>query len=192
VLGILEAMCDGFVFYYCDIEMYLLVSLWIDFENDYKTMDMTCMETVWWLFKDIFDKGLVYKGSRVMPYSCKCNTVLSNFEAGSNYKEIIDPSIYVTFPMVDDKNTRFLAWTTTPWTLPSNMMIAVNPELDYITVLDETTGIKYIIAESKKKEVLKNAKIKKHKIVNKCKGKDLEGIEYIPLFEYYPEMKNKG
>ena len=132
---------------------------WIDFENDYKTMDITYMESVWYVFKEMYKKGLVYKGSKVMPYSTKCNTVLSNFEAGSNYKQIRDPSILITFPLLSMENTSFLAWTTTPWTLPSNLAIAVNPEMVYIKFIHPKSGLKYIIAESRKKEIFKLLKI---------------------------------
>jgi isoleucyl-tRNA synthetase len=107
---------------------------WIDFENDYKTLDLTFMESVWWVFKQIFEKGLVYRGCKVMPYSNACTTVLSNFEAGQNYKDVSDPSIFVTFPLLSDPNTKLVAWTTTPWTLPSNMALAVNPTFDYIKI----------------------------------------------------------
>ena len=102
-----------------------------------------------------------------MPYSWKCNTVLSNFEAGSNYKDILDPSVYVTFPMKEDETTCFVAWTTTPWTLPSNMMIAVHPKLVYVSVLDEEAKVTYIVAEPRLKEFLKQAKIKKSKVLEK-------------------------
>lgn len=165
---------------------------WIDFDNDYKTMDLSFMETVWYLFKVIYDKGLVYRGSRVMPYSCKCNTVLSNFEAGSNYKDIKDPSVYVTFPQKEEPTTMFVAWTTTPWTLPSNLMIAVNPELDYVSVLDEEAKVTYIVAESCKKNFLKQAKIKKNKVLGKQKGKEFEGIPYVPLFDYFGQLADDG
>ena len=94
---------------------------WIDFKNDYKTMDCKYMESVWWTFKQIFDKDLVYRGSKIMPFSTACNTVLSNFEAGSNYKDTKDPAIYVSFPLEDDPSVSMIAWTTTPWTLPSNL-----------------------------------------------------------------------
>jgi len=107
---------------------------WIDFSNDYKTMDTNYMESVWWAFKQIHDKGLVYRGARIMPFSTECNTVLSNFEAGSNYKDAKDPAIFVTFPLVDEPETSLIAWTTTPWTLPSNLAAAVNPEFVYLKV----------------------------------------------------------
>lgn len=107
---------------------------WIDFSNDYKTMDKNYMESVWWAFKQIHDKGLVYRGARIMPFSTECNTVLSNFEAGSNYKDAKDPAIFITFPLVDEPDTSLIAWTTTPWTLPSNLAAAVNPEFVYLKV----------------------------------------------------------
>ena len=108
----------------------------VDFDNDYKTMDKDFMESVWWTFKQIFDKGLVYRGSKIMPFSTACNTVLSNFEAGSNFKEVSDPAIIVSFPLIDDPETSFIAWTTTPWTLPSNLAVAVNPNFTYVKIHD--------------------------------------------------------
>jgi len=128
---------------------------WIDFENDYKTMDQKYMESVWWTFKQIYDKGLVYRGSRIMPFSTACNTVLSNFEAGSNYKDTRDPALYVTFPLVDEPETSLIAWTTTPWTLPSNLACAVNADFFYLKVRDEEKGKVYLIAEARLKDTLK-------------------------------------
>lgn len=96
-------------------------------------MDKNYMESVWWTFKQVFSKDLVYRGTKIMPFSTACNTVLSNFEAGSNYKEVPDPAIIITFPVVEDgQETNFIAWTTTPWTLPSNLALAVNPAMDYV------------------------------------------------------------
>jgi len=111
------------------------------------------MNSVWSIFKAIYDKGLVYRGSKVMPYSTKCYTVLSNFEAGENYKDVIDPSIYITFPTIDDPNINFIAWTTTPWTLPSNLAIAVNPDMDYVKVRHLENGKFYILLESRMNDV---------------------------------------
>jgi isoleucyl-tRNA synthetase len=158
---------------------------WVDFENDYKTMDAKFMESVWWAFKQIYDKGLVYRGSRIMPFSTACNTVLSNFEAGSNYKDTKDPALFVTFPLVEDPDTCLIAWTTTPWTLPSNLALAVNPEFTYLKIKDEEKGKVYILAEPRLKEVLKQANIKKHTVIEKMKGKDLVGKQYVPLFDYF-------
>ena len=128
---------------------------WIDFKNDYKTMDCKYMESVWWTFKEIYDQGLVYRGARIMPFSTACNTVLSNFEAGSNYQDTKDPSVFITFPLLDEPDTSLMAWTTTPWTLPSNLACAVNPEFDYLKIKNEENGKVYILAECRLKDVKK-------------------------------------
>ncbi|KAF2322175.1 hypothetical protein GH714_008176 [Hevea brasiliensis] len=123
---------------------------WIDFRNDYKTMDLKFMESVWWVFSQLYEKGLVYKGFKVMPYSTGCKTVLSNFEAGQNYKDVPDPEIMVAFPIIDDPyNASFVAWTTTPWTLPSNLALCVNGNFDYVKVRNKHTGKVYVVAESR-------------------------------------------
>jgi len=106
---------------------------WVDYDNDYKTMDLEYMESVWWAFKNLWDKGLIYRGVKVMPYSNACNTALSNFEAKLNYKEREDPSVYV-------KMGDYLIWTTTPWTLPANLAICVNPEMDYVKTPEFIVG----------------------------------------------------
>jgi len=161
---------------------------WIDFKNDYKTMDCNYMESVWWTFKQIYNKGLVYRGARIMPFSTACNTVLSNFEAGLNYKEQTkDPSVFITFPLVDEPGTSLMAWTTTPWTLPSNLACAVNPDFEYLKIKDEERDKVYIVAEVRLKDVLKQNKIKKHKVLEKLKGKDLIGKKYTPLFDYFAQ-----
>lgn len=110
---------------------------WIDFENDYRTMYPTFMESVWWAFKQLYEKGLVYRGIKVMPYSTACATPLSNFEAGQNYKDVQDPTIVVSFPLANDTGVELLAWTTTPWTLPSNLALCVHPEKDYVKLQGE-------------------------------------------------------
>lgn len=161
---------------------------WIDFKNDYKTMNIEYMESVWWVFKQLWEKNLVYRGFKVMPYSTACTTPLSNFECNMNYQDVTDPSAVVTFPMVDDENTHFVAWTTTPWTLPSNLALCVNPELDYVTVVDSKTKRNYIFAQCRLGEVYKNyekAKEKPFTIVSTCKGKQLVGIKYVPLFPFF-------
>lgn len=122
---------------------------WIDFKNDYKTMDPSFMESVWWVFAQLYTKGLVYRGFKVMPYSTGCKTPLANFEAGLNYKEVSDPAIMVAFPITGDPyNASLVAWTTTPWTLPSNLALCVNKSLLYVKVRDKLTGATYIVAES--------------------------------------------
>ncbi|KAG0615444.1 hypothetical protein M758_5G041400 [Ceratodon purpureus] len=123
---------------------------WIDFDNDYKTLDPEFMESVWWVFKQLFEKGYVYQGLKVMPYSTGCTTVLSNFEAGLNYKDVSDPAVMVAFPLLEDaEGASLVAWTTTPWTLPSNLVLCVNANLTYTKVRHKTTGAVYIVAESR-------------------------------------------
>uniref|UniRef100_A0AAY4CF91 Isoleucine--tRNA ligase, cytoplasmic n=1 Tax=Denticeps clupeoides TaxID=299321 RepID=A0AAY4CF91_9TELE len=120
---------------------------WIDFKNDYKTLYPWFMETVWWVFKQLYDKGLVYRGVKVMPFSTACNTPLSNFESHQNYKDVQDPSVIVNFPLLEDESVSLVAWTTTPWTLPSNLALCVNPEFQYVKVKEKATGKVYIFME---------------------------------------------
>ncbi|VDP95221.1 unnamed protein product [Trichobilharzia regenti] len=105
------------------------------FQNDYRTMYPWFMESVWWVFKQLYDKGLVYRGLKVMPFSTACSTPLSNFEAGQNYKDVQDPAIIVSFPLDNDPGTSMIAWTTTPWTLVSNLALCVHPEKEYLKIL---------------------------------------------------------
>ena len=166
---------------------------WIDFKNDYKTMDLGYMESIWWAFKEIYKKGLVYRGTKIMPFSTACNTVLSNFEAGSNFKEVYDPAVMVTFPIVGDTdNTCLVAWTTTPWTLPSNLTVAVNPNEAYVKWRDEATGRTYVSMKVRLEYVTKQGKVKKHTILEEFKGAALVGKEYTPLFPYFENRKADG
>ncbi|KAL8652422.1 MAG: hypothetical protein Q9210_002689 [Variospora velana] len=166
---------------------------WIDFDNDYKTMDFKFMESVWWVFKQLFEKDAVYKGYRVMPFSTALNTPLSNFEAQQNYKDTQDPAVVVTFPLLDDPQTCLLAWTTTPWTLPSHIGLAAHPEFEYVKIHDEATGKNYILLEALLKTVYKDPKKAKYKVVERFKGKDMLGWRYEPLFDYfYEEFKDYG
>ncbi|PWV14838.1 putative isoleucyl-tRNA synthetase [Trypanosoma cruzi] len=166
---------------------------WIDFDNDYKTMYLSYMESVWSVFKELWNKNLVYRGFKVMPFSTGCTTPLSNFEANSNYKDVSDPSVMVTFQTRDDPNTYLIAWTTTPWTLPSNLALCVHPNLDYVKVLDTKTKRHYIVGELRLGEVFPNKKKGAHKgdepppyvIVTRMKGTELVGTKYEPLFPYF-------
>ncbi|XVF08373.1 hypothetical protein REPUB_Repub06bG0221000 [Reevesia pubescens] len=127
---------------------------WIDFKNDYKTMDLKFMETVWWVFAQLYEKGLVYKGLKVMPYSTGCKTPVANFEADEVYKLVPDPEIMVAFPVVGDPdNAAFVAWTTTPWTLPSNLALCVNSNFVYVKVRNKYSGKIYVVAESRLSEL---------------------------------------
>ena len=131
---------------------------WIDFKHDYKTMDPSFMESVWWVFAQLHAKGLVYRGYKVMPYSTGCTTPLSNFEAGLNYKVVKDPAVVISFPLVEDPNTALLAWTTTPWTLPSNLAVTVHPTMRYVRLKDRKTAAHYWIAKSRVEEVYPSKK----------------------------------
>lgn len=164
---------------------------WIDFDNDYKTMDPTFMESVWWVFKQMWDKGLIYRGAKVMPYSIGCATVLSNFEASQNFKEVKDPSVYIAFPLVDDPKTKLIAWTTTPWTLPSNLALCVNPTFEYVKIRDKKADEIYILAKDRIGDLYKEAE--DYEVLETFLGKSLEGKRYIPLFDYFAdEYKDTG
>ncbi len=161
---------------------------WVDFENDYKTMDKDFMESVWWVFKQAWEKGLIYEGNKIVPYSVALQTGLSNFEATSNYQDVQDPAITVLFK-IKNEETYLSAWTTTPWTLPSNMALIVNEDIDYVLVHEKTKDIKFYIA----KERLESYK-KGHDfgVLKELKGKDLLGIQYEPLFPYFQDQENEG
>lgn len=158
---------------------------WIDFDNDYKTLNVSFMESIWWVFKQLWDKNQVYRASRVMPYSTSCTTPLSNFEAGSDYRDVNDPAVTVSFPLVDDPTTCLLAWTTTPWTLPSNLAVCVHPEMTYIKIFDEQHQKNFIICDKLLGTLYKDPKKAKFKKVATYTGKDLEGWKYEPLMEYF-------
>ncbi len=155
---------------------------WVDFEKTYHTMDKSFMESVWWVFGQLHQKGLVYEGYKVMPFSAKLGTPLSNFEANLNYRDVDDPSLVVTFPLSDEPEVSLLAWTTTPWTLPSNLAVAVHPELDYVKIRDRESGRIFILAEARLA-----ANFKEAEVLEVFKGKTLKGLFYRPLFKYFVE-----
>ena len=168
---------------------------WIDFKNDYKTMDPNFMESVWWVFSQLFEKGLVYQGYKVMPYSTACGTPLSNFEAGLNYKDVRDPAVVVSFPLTNEPKVSFVAWTTTPWTLPSNLALCVHPELEYVKVLDKKANATYILAKSRLAQlfpIMNNKKkwkpemaLELYDIIDTMPGKELVGMTYQPIFDFF-------
>ncbi len=163
---------------------------WVDFSKTYRTMDLPFMETVWWVFKELYKKGLVYEGYRVMPYSWKLGTPLSNFEASENYKETDDPSIVVTFPLLDEENVSLLAWTTTPWTLVSNLAVIAGPDIDYVLIQDPHSHHRYIMAESRVAAYFKHPE--EELILKRFKGKELEGRPYKSAFDYFSDRRSKG
>lgn len=168
------------------VDMFKRIGRWVDFAHDYKTMDLPYMESVIHNFKALYDKGLVYEDFRVMPYSWAAETPISNFEVNLGYQEKTDTAITVMFTL--ENGMKILVWTTTPWTLPSNLMLAVGRDIDYAVMEEE--GQKYIIAEARLgayKKQLENA-VK----VGSMKGADLLGLSYEPMFGYFKDLKSKG
>ncbi len=162
---------------------------WVDFENDYKTMDPDYMESIWWVFKQLYDKGLVYEGHTIMPYSPALATPLSNFEVNlGGYQDVVDPAITVKFKLSGSSDTYFLAWTTTPWTLPSNLALALGPDIDYVKVRDKDEY--YILAEGTLGAYYRNAE--DYEITERFKGSDLKGISYEPLLPFFSSLKEQG
>jgi isoleucyl-tRNA synthetase len=160
---------------------------WVDFDNDYKTMDPDYMESIWWVMKDLWDRGLVYEGHKILPYCPRCATVLSNHElALGGYKDVHDPAITIKFKVRGEARTFLLAWTTTPWTLPSNLGLCLGPEIDYVLVDDADSGESYMLAESRLHAYYKEDALPK--IVWRKKGSELVGIEYEPLFPYFASL----
>jgi len=162
---------------------------WVDYKNDYKTMDLSYMESVINNFKQLYDKGLIFEDYRISPYSWKAESTVSNFEVNQAYTDRVDPALTVAFELNNNSSdldsAYILAWTTTPWTLPSNEMLAVNKNLNYVLFLDPRNNKKYIIGQSavnKYKQQLQN--FDQIKIL---KGSDLVGLEYKPLFTYLSE-----
>lgn len=182
---------------------------WVDFDNGYKTMDLNFMESVMWAFKTLYDKGLIYQGFRVLPYSWAEHTPLSNQETrlDDSYKDRQDPTLTVTFPIIgaDEgsagekvldrlSDVSFLAWTTTPWTLPSNLALAVHPDVRYVVVtvgedgLEEFVGRKFLLAEDLVSEYKKE--LGSAEVVDTFIGSELEGLTYKPLFDFFLDTEN--
>jgi isoleucyl-tRNA synthetase len=160
---------------------------WVDFDRDYKTMDPGFMETIWWVFKRLWDQGRVYKSYRIMPYSWKLNTPLSNFEAGSNYRDVQDPAITCRLRVTagapaDWGETYLLVWTTTPWTLPGNLAVCAGPEIDYVAVRDARDKVCYVLAKARLAACYK--KPEECEIVARLDGRGLAGWRYEPLFPH--------
>jgi isoleucyl-tRNA synthetase len=157
---------------------------WVDLDHAYLTMQSSYSESIWWSFKTLFDKNLIYQGYKVMYLCPHCGTTLSNFEVAQGYKEITDISIYVKFELVDEPGTFVLAWTTTPWTLPGNVALAVGSDIEYSKVKME--GGLFILGSERISHVLKD---KSYEVVGKMKGKDLIGKSYKPVFDYYKDLQ---
>jgi isoleucyl-tRNA synthetase len=152
----------------------------VDLKNPYRTLDNNYIESVWWSLKELYKKDLLYEGHKVVPFCPRCSTPLSSHEVAQGYKEVKEKSVIVKFKLKNDER-KLLVWTTTPWTLPSNLAIAVNPELTYVTV--EYEGEKFILVE----ELISNY-FENPKIIEKTSGKDFLGQEYEPLMPYFENL----
>ena len=171
---------------------------WVDFDHDYKTMDPDYMESIWWIMKRLWDKGLIYEGHYILPYCPRCSTVLSTHELSlGGYKDVHDPAITIRFKVTKapeslaglaDGKTYLVAWTTTPWTLPSNLALALGPDIDYVCVVDGEE--RYILAESRLAAYYKDPK--SLNVAWKKKGSELAGIRYEPLFPYFADLYDQG
>ncbi len=161
---------------------------WVDFKNGYRTMDTKYMESIWNVFKRLWDEGLIYEGYKILPYCPRCSTPLSNFEANQGYQEVTDPAITIRFRGLGEENAYFLAWTTTPWTLPSNMALTAGPDIDYVKVKDGDEY--YYLAKARLAAYYKKDAMPE--IVAEMKGSDLKGMQYEPLFPYFADYREKG
>ena len=156
-------------------EMTRLMGYWVDLSKPYVTFENEYMESIWWALKQYFDRGMIYKGYKIQPYCPRCETPLSSHEVSLGYQDVKDPSIYVKMKLKGSERTYFLVWTTTPWTLLSNVALAVHPEVEYVKV--EHKGEELILAEARM-----NVLGEDYKVIEKILGKDLIGLEYEPLF----------
>ncbi|NDD58214.1 MAG: isoleucine--tRNA ligase [Chlamydiae bacterium] len=161
---------------------------WVSFDDTYRTMDKNFMESVWWVFAQLFKQGLVYEGFKVMPFSAKLGTPLSNFEANLNYKEVDDPSLTITFPLMDDPEVSLLVWTTTPWTLPSNLAIMVKKDMEYVQIKEKKSSHSYIVAKNRLSFYFRDPA--EYEIVRTFLGEVLIGKRYAPIFPYFEARGN--
>lgn len=167
----------------------------VDMDNDYKTMETWYMESIWWVFRELWAKNLVYEGEKVMPYCTRCATVLSNFEAQQGYVDKQDQAVTVAFAARTMQNAAgqpvyFLAWTTTPWTLPSNLLLAVGPEMRYVQVADAASGRSYVLAKEALPRLYKEEDA--YTIEVEYTGAELAGMQYEPLFPYFADKSAEG
>ena len=158
-------------------EMTKRMGYFVDLDNPYITLDNNYIETVWWILKEFFDAGLIYEGHKIVPYCPRCGTGLASHEVAQGYKNIKTNSVYVAFK-IKDKDEYFLVWTTTPWTLPSNVALCVGADIDYVKV--KSKGVTFILAKALANTVLGD----EYEVIEEMKGKDLEYIEYEQLLDF--------
>ena len=157
---------------------------WVDMDDDYETMNASYTESVWWAFKSLYDKNLVYEGFKAMQICPRCETTLSNFEVNQGYKDITDISVYIKFEITSDPGTFLLAWTTTPWTLPGNAALAVGADIEY-SKIKTADGILILATE----RLAATFKEKPYEVLGSMKGSELVGKSYKPVFDYYSKNK---
>jgi len=174
------------------------IGRWVDIENDYRTMDWKYTESIWWVFSELYKKGLIYEGYKSMHICPRCETTLSNFEVTQGYKEITDLSITAKFKLnpgqkISDfevgENAYILSWTTTPWTLPGNVALAVGKDISYLMIADKEKWERYVLSEDNYNNIPEQERLN-YRVDRKFKGKDLMGLKYIPLFDYYSRKKD--
>ena len=181
-IGKFNDLCRGSVMRFCKEwrEIVDRMGRWVDMDWDYRTMDPEYMESIWWVFSQLAEKDLIYEGHKPMHICPRCVTPLSNFEVTQGYKDITDQSVTVKFELADEPGTFVLAWTTTPWTLPGNLLLAISKKIDYVQVSCE--GEKLILAKNLAEQILKD---KEYKVEKEIKAKDLVGKKFKPLFSYF-------
>lgn len=190
-IGAFNEECRNIVFRYVyEWESYIeRLGRWVDFSSTWKTMDRSFMESVWWVFKSLYDQGLVYEGTKVVPFSTKLGTPLSNFEAGQNYKEVDDPSVVIKFALNEDPAS-LLVWTTTPWTLISNMALAVGEELTYVRIQDKESGEQWILGLGCLSRWFSDTN--SYIVLEKFPGARLVDKTYKPPFTYFENKRKEG
>lgn len=190
-VGRFNEACRGIVLRYTEEWRRIVTRMgrWVDFDHDYKTMDADYMESIWWVFKRLWEKGFIYQGHYILPYSPALATPLSNFEVNlGGYHDVDDPAITVRFPLRGREGVSILAWTTTPWTLPSNLALAVGADITYAEVQQE--GETFILAESRVAGYFREGE--EYRIVRTFPGSELVGLAYEPIFPYFAELAEHG
>jgi len=184
--------CRANVFGYTDIWQQTVERMgrWVDMGNDYKTMDTDFMESVWWVFSEIYKKWLIYESYRVVPYCPRCSTPLSNFEVNQGYDDKQDKAVTVKFKIKGSANKYVLAWTTTPWTLPANLGLAVGSDIVYVELSDKASSETYILAKDRIASYYKNPE--DYTIVREYPGSCLVGMEYEPMFDDFVTLAEAG
>jgi isoleucyl-tRNA synthetase len=189
-VAVFNEKCRGIVLRYTREWRQIVTRMgrWVDFDNDYKTMDKSYMESIWWVFKSLWDKDLIYEGNKILPYCPRCATPLSNFETNQGYEEVQDPAITVRFAVDGMPRTYILAWTTTPWTLPSNLALAVGSTIRYVKIQDGA-DVYYL---AKDRLPVYYTKPDQVSLLEELDGSKLAGLRYEPLFPYFADRKKAG